>query len=258
MEKILKYPRTPHIEGSRLQAGDEDLSQLPFESIAGRPLVVEEKVDGANVGISFTGGELCLQSRGHFLRGGAKERDYELFKLWGAAKREELYSLLGERYVMYGEWLYRKHRVYYNSLPHFFMEFDIFDRKEGVFLDTGSRKAILSGSSVVSAPVLYSGVISRREELLSLLTESRFITGEHIRELVEYARGCGMDENEVLSSTDGSRLAEGLYIKLEGGGRVTDRMKYVRPSYLQTASADRWHAERIIPNKLKDGADIFA
>lgn len=27
--KIHKYPRTPHIEGSRLQPGDEDLSQIP-------------------------------------------------------------------------------------------------------------------------------------------------------------------------------------------------------------------------------------
>ncbi len=45
---ILKYPRTPHLEGSRLQPGDEDLSQIRFSEIAGRHLVVEEKCDGAN------------------------------------------------------------------------------------------------------------------------------------------------------------------------------------------------------------------
>ena len=44
---ILKYPRTPHLEGSRLQPGDEDLSQIRFSEIAGRHLVVEEKCDGA-------------------------------------------------------------------------------------------------------------------------------------------------------------------------------------------------------------------
>ena len=45
---IIKYPRTPHIEGSRLQPGDEDLSQVPFSQIAGRHIVIEEKIDGAN------------------------------------------------------------------------------------------------------------------------------------------------------------------------------------------------------------------
>jgi hypothetical protein len=79
--RIIKYPRTPHIEGSRLQSGDEDISQVPFSAIAGLHAVVEEKVDGANVGISFSDGEMYLQSRGHFLRGGAKEKEYELFKL---------------------------------------------------------------------------------------------------------------------------------------------------------------------------------
>ena len=64
--EIHKYPRTPHIEGSRLQPGDEDLSQIPFSAIAGKNLVIEEKCDGANSAISFDeNGELLLQSRGH-------------------------------------------------------------------------------------------------------------------------------------------------------------------------------------------------
>ena len=45
---LRKYPRTAHLEGSRCQPGDEDLESVPFASIAGRHLVVEEKVDGAN------------------------------------------------------------------------------------------------------------------------------------------------------------------------------------------------------------------
>lgn len=63
---LRKYPRTRHIRGSRLQKGDFDLSAAPFSELAGRHLVVEEKLDGANTGISFgPGGELRLQSRGH-------------------------------------------------------------------------------------------------------------------------------------------------------------------------------------------------
>lgn len=79
-----REPRTTHwsacsniralpLEGSRLQPGDEDLEQVPFERVRGRHLVVEEKLDGANAGISFgPDGELRLQSRGHYLTGGPR------------------------------------------------------------------------------------------------------------------------------------------------------------------------------------------
>lgn len=81
---IIKYPRTPHIQGSRLQPGDEDLRQRPFSDIAGKHVVLEEKIDGANSAISFTDdGELRLQSRGHFLMGGYRERPTRPGKLNG-------------------------------------------------------------------------------------------------------------------------------------------------------------------------------
>ena len=253
--RILKYPRTPHIEGSRLQTGDEDLSQIPFSAIAGRNIVVEEKVDGANVGISFHDGELFLQSRGHFLRGGAKEREYELFKVWANSKRDELYKILGERYIMYGEWLYRKHKVYYNSLSHYFLEFDVFDKETGEYLDTGSRRTLLAGSCIQSVPLLFEGRLSSAEGLLSLLGRSNYITDGHLSELSELARELGLDPITVLEHTDGTTLMEGLYIKVEEGGTVTARMKYVRHGYTQTAGTEeRWHSQTVIPNKLKNGS----
>jgi len=64
---IHKYPRTYHIEGSRIQPGDTDLDSVPFGVSADRHVVVEEKMDGSNAAISFTPeGELLLQSRGHY------------------------------------------------------------------------------------------------------------------------------------------------------------------------------------------------
>ncbi len=253
--RILKYPRTPHIEGSRLQSGDEDLSQIPFSAIAGRHVVVEEKVDGANVGISFHCGELYLQSRGHFLRGGVKEREYELFKVWANSKRDELYEILGERYIMYGEWLYRKHKVYYNSLSHYFLEFDIFDRENGEYLDTRSRKAMLSGSCIKSVPLLFEGKIHSKEKLLNLIDRSKYITEGHLSELSDIAVALGLDPTDVLLHTDSTTLMEGLYIKIEDNGRVVERMKYVRHGYTQTTGTEeRWHSQTVVPNKLKGGS----
>jgi len=72
-EQLYKYPRTPHVEGSRFQPGDDDLDCAPFADLQGKYIVVEEKLDGANAGASFSrSGKLLLQSRGHFLDGGAR------------------------------------------------------------------------------------------------------------------------------------------------------------------------------------------
>ena len=66
-----------------MQPGDEDLSQIPFSDIAGKHLVVEEKCDGANSAVSFaSNGRLLIQSRGHYLNGGYRERHYDLLKQW--------------------------------------------------------------------------------------------------------------------------------------------------------------------------------
>ena len=114
---LKKYPRTPHLEGSRLQAGDEDLSQVPFSYIKGKHLVVEEKIDGANTAISFSEeGELLLQSRGHYLTGGYRERHYNLMKQWANIHQDAFFEVLGTRYIMYGEWMYAKHSIFFSLL----------------------------------------------------------------------------------------------------------------------------------------------
>src|SRR5262245_44508458 len=124
MPVIHKYPRTQHLEGSRLQPGDEDAASVPFAAVRGRFLVVEEKLDGANAGIRFdAAGRLWLQSRGHFLTGGAREKHFNLFKQWANAHTNALWKVLGERYAVYGEWLYAKHTIFYDRLPHYFLEF---------------------------------------------------------------------------------------------------------------------------------------
>lgn len=256
--KIIKYPRTPHIEGSRLQPGDEDMSQVPFETIAGRNIVVEEKVDGANSAISFdNNGELLLQSRGHYLTGGNREKHYNFFKLWANVHKDEFYSVLGSRYIMYGEWLYAKHTVYYDALPHYFLEFDILDRENDIFLDTSSRKVMIDSLPVCSVPVLYKGMLQTKEQLLKLLGSSNFITDRHIENLREASASLGLDIELQCRETDASNLMEGLYIKVEENGAVADRIKYVRASFLQTvdASETHWLQRPILPNKLFGSID---
>ncbi len=250
---IIKYPRTPHLQGSRLQPGDEDLSQRPFSDIAGRHVVLEEKIDGANSAVSFTDeGELRLQSRGHFLTGGYRERHYDLLKQWAVVQQAKLYEVLGCRYIMYGEWMYAKHSIYYDALPHYFMEFDVLDREMGRFLDTPSRHELLKALPVCHVPVLASGVFSSKEEILKYLGDSKYITAKHIEHLREEAEKQGLDADRICRETDASQTMEGIYIKVEEDGAVVDRMKFVRASFLQTEETPQtnWLDRPIIPNRI--------
>ncbi len=251
--ELIKYPRTPHLSGSRLQPGDEDLSQIPFSDIQGKYLVVEEKCDGANTAVSFDqNGELLLQSRGHYLTGGYRERHYNLLKQWANVHREAFYRVLGSRYVMYGEWMYAKHSVYYDALPHYFLEFDILDRETRKFLDTPSRKALTCRMPVVSVPVLKTGSFSDQKELLDLIGPSLYIRPGHMERLRAYCEKEGLDGERQCRETEGSGLMEGLYIKVEEGGCVTERLKYVRASFMQCilASESHWIDRPIVPNQL--------
>lgn len=251
--KMIKYPRTPHLEGSRLQPGDMDLHQIPFSQIAGRPLWVEEKCDGANAAVSFSPqGELLLQSRGHYLRGGGREVHFNLMKRWAQAHRDTFYGALGSRYIMYGEWMYAKHTIYYDALPSYFLEFDILDRETGRYLDTNTRRVMLAELPVASVPVLSHGKFTCQEDLLALIGDSHFIRPGHLERLSRWCQQNGQDAHARVAETDPSAVMEGLYIKVEEGGQVVARMKYVRSSFLQCVaeSGTHWLDRPIIPNQL--------
>jgi len=231
MKPILKYPRTPHLLRSRQQRGDEDLAIVSPSVLNGRFLIVEEKLDGANSAISFDDDVgLVLQSRGHVLSGGPRERQSDLFKRWANVQRDALFRVLGNRYTMYGEWLYARHTIPYDRLPHYFLEFDLFDRDTDEFLSTERRQALLSSAPLVPVPVLGQGLLSRFEDLIGRST---------------------------CSSTE---IMEGLYIKWEEDGCVRGRYKYVRDSFTQTVEQEgiHWLDRPLEPNLLGDGVDIFA
>jgi hypothetical protein len=260
--EILKYPRTPHLEGSRLQAGDEGQDHVPLASVRGCHAVIEEKLDGANTAVSFNGaGELLLQSRGHYLVGGGRERQFALLRRWAAAHERLLLERLEDRYVMYGEWLYAKHSVSYDRLPHFFCEFDIFDRHQRAFLNTARRRALLSGSPVVSVPVLHEGPMPDSPKKLKALLRPSLAKSARWRESFEaQVRHQGLDLALAWRQTDRSDLLEGLYVKVEDEQQVLRRFKWVRPDFVQTIlDSGSHHSTRpIIPNALAPDANLYA
>jgi len=262
MNDIRKYPRTRHVRGSRFQHGDDDLEAVPWDDLKGKYLVVEEKVDGANCGISFSSeGDLLLQSRGHYLRGGPREKHFNLLKQWSAAKMDELFDLLTDRYVLYGEWMYAKHTCFYDALPHYFMEFDVLDTKGNVFLSTEARRKLLNHSSegwsvVCPVRVITEGVFENLTELETLNTRSAFITDDRLANLTAAAIDAGVLPIDAIKHTDMDERMEGLYIKWEEDGVIKGRYKYVRSSFTSSIldQETHWHDRPIVQNKLSPGA----
>jgi hypothetical protein len=257
---ILKFPRTQHLEGSRLQAGDEDLAQAVFEELAGLPIVVKEKIDGANAGLRFDGtGRVWLQSRGHFLTGGHRELHFDAFKQWAATRAQDLWPVLGARYALYGEWVYAKHTIYYDALPHFFLAFGVLDTESGQFLDTCRAQELLARTPVAWVPSLYEGPATSLDDLLACICRSRYKSATWQAALREETERWGLDVEIAVRETDPTDLMEGLYVTVEEAGVVTGRYKWVRHSFLQTVadSETHWLRRPIIPNRLAPGIDLF-
>lgn len=257
--EMRKYPRTAHVRGSRFQHGDHDLEAVPWDDLRGVRLVLEEKMDGANAGISFDeDGKLLIQSRGHYLRGGPREKHFDLLKTWANARQSELRQLLGTRYIMYGEWMYAKHTMFYDALPHYFMEFDVLDTETDKFLSTPARDKLLRFASDVAYPVKVLGVgeFEHLKDLSDYIHRSHFVTTERILNFNNACEAAGVVAAEAWGHTDHSELMEGLYIKWEDADHVLGRYKFVRSSFTNSImdQEEHWLNRPIVPNRLIDGA----
>ena len=64
----------------------------------------------------------------------------------------------------------------------------------------------------------------------------------------------------MRGETDRSDSMEGLYVKVEEGGRVVERYKFIRADYLAVVlqSGSHWLDRPILPNGLRPGVDLFA
>jgi len=151
-----------------------------------------------------------------------------------------LEAMLGGQFILYGEWLYAKHSVHYRKLPHYFFEFDIYDKDAAQFLDLETRLEMLEGKGLQTVPVVHRGPIAA-EQLPSLINRSAFDSAF---------------ENPVTGRTDD--LMEGLYVRTEAEGSVTGRAKLVRPEFVEKVQqSEHWQHQKMIPNLLADGVDIW-
>jgi hypothetical protein len=239
---FIKYPRTPHLFGSKGTDDDKHLREAESNRfIADESLIVEEKIDGTNVGIHFSeNGELVLQCRGHLITEGMHAQ-YDLFKQWATVKRYVLEERLESRFILFGEWVYARHSVFYRQLTHYFFEFDIYDKDGEAFLDLEQRLSLLEGAGIKTVPVVHSGSL-KRSDLESLMGPSLFDS---------------RFDNPITKRTD--NLMEGLYLRNEADGFVSGRAKFVRPEFVEKIKqSTHWQHQVMVPNELAEGVDNWS
>jgi hypothetical protein len=106
--------------------------------------------------------------------------------------------------------------------------------------------------------VLYAGEFPGAAALRALVGPSHFVTGNAPEQFRADVARLGWDVDRAVRQTDLSGRMEGLYVKVEAGGVVTGRYKFVRDEFLQTVTADgHWQDRPLIPNRLAGGAELF-
>lgn len=241
-----KYPRTYHIEGSK---GVSDPDAIPFSYLRGKNLVVEEKMDGSMVSIHFDeSATLKIQHRNHEVQG----PEFALLKRWLSEIQNELFDRLEDRFVLYGEWLFACHTIFYNYLPSYFLEYDVYDKQEKIYLSTAKRKSLIFGLPFESVLVLDEGPCFSLRMLDELVMSSSFIFPNQRETAVELFESIGLRRGDALNNLDLSGVMEGLYIKYEDENQVLGRFKYIRKEFIETIlRSEHWSKRPLIQNKLR-------
>lgn len=247
---FVKYPKTTHLFGSKLADKDKMLTEQETRKLLKKDnvcFVWESKLDGTNVGLSYDDtGKLLAQNRGRFLSTG-EHPQYQIFMAWAATFSEQMREVTGTRYIVYGEWCYAVHTVRYKSLPHFFNEFDVYDKENGLFLSTPKRNELLaplvSRGIMAQVPVVWPAAGAK-----NWVEKSGKLTLEEARRLME-----------THGPMYGEEKPEGLYLKVEKGDEVVGRFKMVRDEFIQKITDDgvHWRSRPVEVQGLAEGIDIF-
>jgi ATP-dependent RNA circularization protein (DNA/RNA ligase family) len=220
---FFKFPSTPHLAvlGDIKIRDDKVMPESERNRFLDNEMVVEEKIDGANLGISFDGnGNIRIQNRGSYLVLPASGQ-WKKLSDWLDPKIDSLFETLTDRFILFGEWCHAQHSVSYDRLPDWFLGYDIFDKKYQKFLSCLNRDRFFERLDISQAPVLAQGHFSF-SELKQFLSHSRF----------------------------GKDPAEGVYLRIDQGEWLAQRAKLVQPAFIQSMG-EHWSRSGLKTNRLE-------
>ena len=225
---FFKYPSTPHLallEDMSVR-DDKILSESERVELLQHELVLEEKVDGANLGISFDSeGNIRAQNRGNYLRL-PETGQWKCLAGWLAPRTESIFDVISDRYILFGEWCYAQHSIKYDRLPDWFLGFDAYEKQTGNFLAISRRDKLFRELQIEHVPYIARGHFTL-SEIKSLLARSKL----------------------------GTQPAEGICIRYEKRGWLLKRAKLVRRSFIQEMD-QHWSRSGIRKNRLASASHI--
>ena len=226
-----KFPSTPHLVwlSTNQVRDDKVLTPMEAKDFLSAPIIVEEKVDGANLGISFgVDGQLRFQNRGNWLQG-KFDGQWERLRGWAAAHEAALRDLLPPQHILFGEWCYARHSVSYTRLPDWFLAFDVYDCHVSRFWSVSRRNALTSQIGLSCVPEVSRGQFSL-EKIKSMLSGK---------------------------SAVGDSTREGLYLRRDDPQYLLSRAKIVQPEFLQ-AIEEHWSKNGLTRNHLASKTELNA
>lgn len=218
----IKFPSTPYIEFDKNNTRkDKILSIVEVERILGKEIYIEEKIDGANLGISFNDeGEIMLQNRGSYIYA-PFEGQWKIVDHWLKKYEDRLFDILSNEFILFGEWCYVTHSIYYDCLPDWFVGFDVYDKNNERFLSVEKRNHIMKQIGISRVPMLGKGIFTL-EQLKSFIGKSKYSSG----------------------------ICEGIYLRQDENGFLKYRAKIVREDFQQKIDI-HWTKKEIKHNKVK-------
>jgi len=203
---IKNYGSIPHLPGSRLGPGDhkvhEGQERICNEAVRDRHdvIIVQEKLDGSNVGVCKKDGIIHALTRAGYLASSSPYEQHHMFGKWVSNHCALFDSLLneGERFV--GEWLMQAHGTRYDLRHSPFVVFDLMD---------GAKRASYDALTERVAGKLFQPFLIHRGGALSI--------ADAMAALGEFGKHGSLDP------------VEGAVWRVERKGEVDFLAKYVRP-----------------------------
>jgi ATP-dependent RNA circularization protein (DNA/RNA ligase family) len=228
---FFRFPHTPHLAwlGEGSPRDDKVLSPSEVTALLAGDVVVEEKLDGANVGLSLASdGCLRAQNRGQYLAE-LHAGQFARLPAWLVQHGEGLRAVLKPNLIFFGEWCAARHSLDYAALPDWFLLFDVYDRAAGRFWSCARRNALASSAGLVTVPQLLHGktTVTALKQLVAA-TPSRFRQG----------------------------ALEGVVIRRDSGEWCEARAKLVRPDFAQAIDT-HWRKRAIEWNRIINPSGVL-
>ncbi|MCA2028567.1 RNA ligase family protein [Enterobacter sp. K16B] len=159
MTNFFRFPHTPYLEWASEHSprGDKVLSAIEAYDLLNANVIVEEKIDGANLGISLTDdGNFQFQNRGHILTLPGKGQ-FSRLSSWLNHHRQGLAAVLKPELILFGEWCAARHSLDYSALPDWFIMFDVYDSNAGKFWSISRRNSLARHAGLITPYEFFRG-----------------------------------------------------------------------------------------------------